>query len=166
MKTSSKISFFFLLLTIYSTFCQSRTWNIVLTNGDTLRECVYIGINDTLFFNSPLGKISLDADTIKCIYRYTESHFWTGALVGGLSGAIFGGLLGEENYKVESANEKPSFIHFGPIFDELLWGGIGGLIGSLFGGMLMSGEDEKYELSKISRSDKILLILKVMDGRH
>ena len=146
---------------------QSQPWLIVMMNGDTLKQCLPLGLKD-----NSMNVLCKDDTTeiavmsISKMVRPGKSQFWKYAAIGFGAGAVIGGVVGYATYsKPERDQNCQSFcivLDFGPGVSALGGATLGGVAGFLLGGMVLSNvfKDEVHDMTGYTSLEAKINVLK------
>lgn len=139
---------------------QEETWTIVTVAGDTLVACTLDSlIGTSCAARRDEGWLLISVDSIRAIFRESESAFVRGATIGGCIGAIVGLAIGVIHFSdVESPYGWFSTVQVGAgIVSRAALAGAGGfLIGGAFGAA--RGTANSYELEMRTLEEKLQIL--------
>ncbi|MFZ0454359.1 MAG: hypothetical protein WCE54_04860 [Ignavibacteriaceae bacterium] len=160
-----KIIFTIALLSVIMP-AQENNWSVIKLSGDTLLNCSFQGINDSLLTFENNGTINfVPVDSISRLFFHKESHPGTGAAIGAAIGVVLGTVLGSATYQKPKDTGLFGGADFGGQTISAVGGGLlGGIVGSIAGLVIGAsiGGNESYDISKRDHTQKVMIIRMLM----
>lgn len=142
-------SLFLIIILHNKVFAQPQLWEIYSTSNQPFVNVIVEKYeSDSLYIKSMNQLFSLHQDSIQYIIKKRDSNFGMGFLFGSIAGGIFGATT--------SSDSDGFFSGIGRGLSIVLGAVIGGVVGGVVG--LVSGADDKYQLSKLKSEDKRKLL--------
>jgi Na+/proline symporter len=167
MKIIFRLSIILTLFFIPSvlTYSQSADWTIITSSRDTLRSCIIrevVGGDVNLICGVSFTHISVDSLSI--LIKRKGSPLWKGAINGLYAGMLVGAVAGlvfypETPSKWEKYFGKAGYAMYGSLGGAAAGFLLGGIVGAIVG-----SNDDKYDLSKKSKEEKIEFLRNLIDN--
>lgn len=153
------------LLAVECSSGQDNPWRVVVASGESLRDCLLDSLSGgVLHVTCRRTPRSIPINAISQLERYRESHFFLGAVLGTLSGALVGGVIASATYP-EPKNDGGGLGELLVSLDKdaavtrgIGFGAVGGL---LLGGMIGGSpafDNGTYDLRGTSDNTKLQII--------
>ncbi|MEX2116966.1 MAG: hypothetical protein WEB37_08760, partial [Bacteroidota bacterium] len=91
---------------------DGKTWNLVLSEGDTLFHCKLLHVSNGMLVFSQDAIDSVSIESVAAVFRQWEGSFWTGAKYGALAGGVVGAVIGAASYEEPRPKSDPNGGYF------------------------------------------------------
>ncbi|MEX1138475.1 MAG: hypothetical protein WEF53_03920 [Bacteroidota bacterium] len=168
----TKATLFLLFAVLSMARGDEKTWNLVLSDGDTLYDYTILHVSEGMLMISKDGIDSVAIDAVVLVFRRSEGDFWTGAAYGAAygaaAGAVIGAVIGASSYEKPKPKKNDGYfsqldIGFEPsgsVLSAIGGGVLGSLGGLVVGGIIgsSSGRTDSYELAGKPLRTKIMVL--------